>query len=413
MLPEKTLAWGLSRSCIRELAEYGAGRKKEIGAENVYDFSLGNPSVPSPSCVDESILDLIRANLEKEHPADGHRKGAAEGLGGGSIHSYTTAAGLLSLREKIAADLNGRFGLGITPNLLYVTCGAAASLTITLKAVLLPGDEVIAIAPFFPEYRVFTEGQGGKLVVVPAASDFQIDLEAFSRALGEHTRAVIINSPNNPSGAVLSESNLVAMTNLLKAHEEKTGRSIYLISDEPYREIVYDGVDNPCALQHYDDAIMCYSFSKSLSVPGERIGYIAVSPRVKDADQVYASVMGAGRCLGYVNPPSLFQRVIERCIGQTADVSEYKANRDCLCSGLKALGYEYVEPQGAFYLFVKALEPDAKAFSDRAKKHELLLVPSDDFGCTGYVRLSYCVDRSVIENSMPAFKALMEEYCRR
>ena len=409
MLPEKTLGWGLSRSCIRELAEYGAVRKKEIGADNVYDFSLGNPSVPSPAVVDQSILELIRANIAREDAKASGKPLPSEGFGG-SIHGYTTAAGIPSLRQKIADDLNSSFGLHITPGLIYVTCGAAASLTISLKAVLLPDDEVIAIAPFFPEYRVFTEGQGGKLVVVPAADDFMIDLNAFKAALSDRTRAVIINSPNNPSGAVLSVECVKNMASILKEHEEKTGRTIYLISDEPYREIVYDGVENPCLLNYYDDAIMCYSFSKSLSVPGERIGYIAISDRMTDAANVYASVMGAGRCLGYVNPPALFQRVIERSIGQTADITEYKNNRDLLCKGLSEIGYEYVEPQGAFYLFVKALEPDAKAFSDRAKAHELLLVPSDDFGCTGYVRLSYCVDHSVIERSMPAFKALMEEY---
>ena len=409
MLPEKTLGWGLSRSCIRELAEYGAARKKEIGADNVYDFSLGNPSVPSPAVVDQSILELIRANIAREDAKASGKPLPSEGFGG-SIHGYTTTAGIPTLRQKIADDLNSRFGLHITPGLIYVTCGAAASLTISLKAVLLPDDEVIAIAPFFPEYRVFTEGQGGKLVVVPAANDFMIDLNAFEAALSDRTRAVIINSPNNPSGAVLSEECVKKMASILKEHEEKTGRTIYLISDEPYREIVYEGIENPCLLNYYDDAIMCYSFSKSLSVPGERIGYIAISDRMKDAANVYASVMGAGRCLGYVNPPALFQRVIEQSIGQTADITEYKNNRDLLCKGLSEIGYEYVEPQGAFYLFVKALEPDAKAFSDRAKAHELLLVPSDDFGCTGYVRLSYCVDHSVIERSMPAFKALMEEY---
>ncbi len=391
MLPEKTLAWGLSRSCIRELAEYGARRKAEIGAENVYDFSLGNPSVPAPACVNEAIAELIQGDSVK-------------------LHGYTTAAGIITLREKLAADLNSRFGLELTPDLFYVTCGAAASLTISLKAIMFPGDEVITIAPFFPEYRVFTEAVGGKLIVVPAAPDFQIDLDAFEKLLSDKTRAVIINSPNNPSGAVFSEETIKGLAAVMKRHEEKTGETLYLISDEPYREVVYDGVQVPCTLNYYDDSIMCYSFSKSLSVPGERIGYIAVSNKLKDYKNVYASVMGAGRSLGYVNPPSLFQRVIEKCLGQTSDISEYAANREVLCKGLKEIGYEFVEPQGAFYLFVKALEPDAQAFSDRAKAHELLLVPSNDFGCTGYVRISYCVAKSTIENSMPAFKALYEEY---
>ena len=391
MLPEKTLAWGLSRSCIRELAEYGARRKAEIGAENVYDFSLGNPSVPSPEIVNASIAELIKDDSV-------------------NIHGYTTAAGILSLREKLAADLNSRFGLELTPDLFYVTCGAAASLTVTLKAILFPGDEVITVAPFFPEYRVFVEAVGGVLKVVPAAPDFQIDLDAFEKLLSDKTKAVIINSPNNPSGAVFSEDCIKGLAAIMKRHEEKTGETLYLISDEPYREIVYGDITVPCTMNYYDDAIICYSFSKSLSVPGERIGYIAVSNKLNDCRNVYASIMGAGRALGYVNPPSLFQRVIERSVGQTSDISEYRKNRDLLCNGLKEIGYEYVDPQGAFYLFVKALEPDALAFSERAKKHELLIVPSDDFGCTGYVRLAYCVATSTIEKSMPAFKALFEEY---
>lgn len=391
MLPEKTLAWGQSRSCIRELAEYGAKRKAEIGAENVYDFSLGNPSVPAPPCVNRAVMDLVS---DSSIP----------------VHAYTTAAGLISLRKGLAEDLNKRFGLSISPELIYVTCGAAASLTISLRATLLPGDEVVVIAPFFPEYRVFVEGAGGKLIVVPAAADFTVDIDAFDRAINKNTKAVIINSPNNPSGAVLSEKNIMDIAEVMKRHDEENGQHIYLISDEPYREIVYGDVKIPCTLKYYDDSIMCYSFSKSLSLPGERIGYIAVNDKMKNAADVYASVMGAGRAQGYVNPPSLFQRVIERCMGETADISEYAANRKALLDGLKDIGYEYVEPQGAFYLFMKALEPDAKAFSEKAKKHELLLVPSDDFGCGGYVRISYCVARSVIENSMPAFRALYEEY---
>lgn len=393
MLPEKKLAWGLSRSCIRELAEYGARRKAEIGADKVYDFSIGNPNVPAPPCVNEAIAELIKGDSV-------------------ALHGYTTAAGIMSLRQRLADDLNQRFGLSVSPDLMYVTCGAAASLTVSLNAVLLPGDEVIVIAPFFPEYRVFVEGAGGRLVVVQPADDLQIDLDKLEAALTDKTKAVIINSPNNPSGAVYSEENITGLAALLKKHEAKTGETLYLISDEPYREIVYGDTVVPCPLKYYDDAIMCYSFSKSLSVPGERIGYIAVNSGMHDAHNVYAAIMGSGRSLGFVNPPSLFQRVIERCIGQTSDISEYQKNRDVLCSGLKEIGYEYIEPQGAFYLFLKCLEPDAKAFSERAKAHELLLVPSDDFGCTGYVRISYCVARSTIEHSMPAFKALFDEYSK-
>ena len=391
MLPANTVGWGAARSCIRTLAEYGAVRKKEIGAENVYDFSLGNPSIPAPECVNGAIAELLKGDSV-------------------ALHGYTTAAGVVTLREKIAEELNGRYGTHLTPDHLYVTCGAAAALCIALRAVLFPGDEVIVPAPFFPEYRVFTEASGGVLVPVPPRGDLQIDVEALERALTPRTRAVIINSPNNPSGVIFDEENLRALASVLRRQEEKTGEPVYLITDEPYRELVYDGSAVRSAIEFYDDTFMAYSFSKALSIPGERIGYLAVSDRMRDAGNVYYSVLGAGRALGYVNPPSLFQRVMERCLGQTADVSQYRANRDLLCAGLREIGYDFVEPQGAFYLFVKCPIPDAKEFSERAKKHELLLVPSDDFGCPGFVRIAYCVSADMIRRSMPAFRALMDEF---
>ena len=391
MLPEKTLAWGLSRNCMRELSAYGARRKQEIGAENVYDFALGNPSVLPPAIVNQAIIDIIREE-------------------GDTVHSYTTAAGLPSLRQKIADDLNERFHLDITADLLYVATGAAGALAASLRGILLPGDEVICLAPFFTEYRVFVEAAGGEVSVVPPTEDFSLNLEGIKAALNRKTKALIVNSPNNPSGRVLSADELSRLGDILRAHEAKTGSPLYLISDEPYREIVYDGIEYACPLSYYNNSIMCYSFSKALSVPGERLGYIAVNPKTEEAAFVYASVVGAARGLGYVNPPSLFQRVIERSIGHYSDISEYKANRDILCKGLKDLGYEFVEPQGAFYLFVRALEPDAMAFSERAKGYELLLPASNDFGCSGYVRISYCVPRKTIENAMPAFRALMDSY---
>ena len=391
MLPEKTLAWGLSRNCMRELSAYGARRKQEIGAENVYDFALGNPSVLPPAIVNQAIIDIIREE-------------------GDTVHSYTTAAGLPSLRQKIADDLNERFHLDITADLLYVATGAAGALAASLRGILLPGDEVICLAPFFTEYRVFVEAAGGEVSVVPPSEDFSLNLDGIKAALNRKTKALIVNSPNNPSGRVLSADELSRLGDILRAHEAKTGSPLYLISDEPYREIVYDGIEYACPLSYYDNSIMCYSFSKALSVPGERLGYIAVNPKTDEAAFVYASVVGAARGLGYVNPPSLFQRVIERSIGHYSDISEYKANRDILCKGLKDLGYEFVEPQGAFYLFVRALEPDAMAFSERARSYELLLPASNDFGCSGYVRISYCVPRKTIENAMPAFRALMDSY---
>ncbi len=391
MFPEKTLAWGRARSCIRELSEYGAVRKKGIGADRVYDFSLGNPSIPAPDCVNEAIAELIKGDSV-------------------TLHGYTTAAGIVPLREKIAADLNARYGLNVTVNDIYVTCGAAASLTVSLRAILMPGEEVIVPAPFFPEYRVFSEASGGVIVPVSPRDDFQINLDGVKNALSDKTKAVILNSPNNPSGAIFDEDNLTGLAEILWEHKKATGKTVYIISDEPYREVVYDGVIVHSPLEYYDDTILCYSFSKAMSVPGERIGYIAVSDRLSERKDVYSSILGAGRCLGYVNPPSLFQRVIEKCIGAASDMSKYKENRDVLCEGLEKIGYEFVKPQGAFYLFVKALEPDAKAFSERAKKHELLLVPSDDFGCPGYVRISYCVAKDMIIRSMPAFQALFDEY---
>ena len=391
MLPEQMLAWGYTRNCIREVMEYGTIRKAEIGAENVYDYSIGNPSIPAPDCVNEAIAELIRGDSV-------------------ALHGYTTAAGLPSVRDAIAKNLNDTYDLGLTGDLFYVTCGCASSIAIALRAVLFPGDEVLVNAPFFPEYRVFTEASRGVVKVVPPRSDFQIDFDALKAALTEKTKAVIINSPNNPSGMVYSEETLKELADILRAHEKKLGETVYLITDEPYRELVYDMDKTPNAMCYYDDTFICYSFSKCMSIPGERIGYLAVSPRMHDKTAVYAAVLGAGRALGYINPPSLFQRVIEKTVGAHSDFSQYKINRDILTAGLREIGYECVDPKGAFYLFAKALEPDAKAFCEHAKKYELLLVPSNDFGMTGYFRMAYCVNRDMIGKSMPAFKALWDDY---
>jgi len=391
MLSQQSLAWGQTKSCIRELMEYGMRRKSEIGAEKVFDFSIGNPSIPAPACVNDTIAELLKGDSI-------------------ALHSYTPAAGLPPLRNLISEKLNARYGLNTTAGNIYVTCGAAAGLAIALRAVMLPGEEVITSAPFFPEYRVFTEACGGKLVALAPGKGFMIDPDAFKAALNEKTKAVIINSPNNPSGAILSAENLKTVAEILREHEAKTGNTVYVISDEPYRELVYDGEEVPCMLEYYDDTIFCYSFSKTLSLPGERVGYLAVSDRMSAWEDVRDAVAGAGRALGYVNAPSLFQRVIMKCIDATSDISKYKENRDLLISMMDELGFEYIMPQGAFYLFVKSPEPDAKAFSEKAKKHELLLVPGDDFGCTGYVRLAYCVSKEMIEASKPAFAALKKEY---
>lgn len=391
MISETMLGFGRSKSCIRELAAYGARRKAEIGADNVFDFSLGNPSIPAPPCVNQAIRDLLE-------------------MDSCTLHGYTTAAGLLSLRKAIAADLNQRWGTELDPERMYIICGAAAGLAICMHAFVQAGDQVVAFAPFFPEYRMFAEGVGGHLVKVLPLPNLQPDLDAFEAALSEKTRLVIVNTPNNPSGVVLTEETLGRLGDNLRAAEARFGHPIYLVSDEPYRELVYDGKTVPCVLDYYDDAIIDYSYSKSLSLPGERIGYLAVGSRMREGDKVYAALVGAARACGYVNAPSLMQRVIERCIGQTSDVSQYRKNRDLLYQGLTELGYDCVYPDGAFYLFVRSPEPDAKAFSERAKGHELLLVPSDDFGVGGYVRLAYCVTEEQIRRSLPAFKALAEEY---
>lgn len=390
MLPENCLAWGCSRSCIRELAAYGAARKQEIGPERVFDFSIGNPSVPAPDCVAEAMRELLCLS-----PAE--------------LHGYTPAPGLMSLRKAISADLNGRFGAEIPADLIYVCCGAAAGLASCLRGLLLPGEEVIAFAPFFPEYRVFTEGTGGVLVPVPPDGKLLPDFDAFEQALTEKTKAVIVNTPNNPSGVVLPRESLQRLGDILRHAQRRFGHSIYLISDEPYRELLYEGA--PLWVpDYYENTLVCYSFSKSLSLPGERVGYVAVSPKAHESEAVFSALAGAARACGYVNAPSFMQRVVEKCLGQTADISLYKASRDLLYSGLIELGFDCAYPGGAFYLFVRSPEPDAKAFSEKAKKHELLLVPSDDFGLGGYVRVAYCVPPEMIRRSLPAFRGLAGDY---
>ncbi|MBR0302361.1 MAG: pyridoxal phosphate-dependent aminotransferase [Clostridia bacterium] len=385
---------GKVRSVIRDIFEYGNARRREIGAENVYDFSLGNPSVPAPAEVDAAIKDLLD-NFEST-----------------ALHGYTSAVGDEKTRGAIADDINKRFDAGVTKDDIYMTCGAAASLTISLGAVVNRGEEVVAIAPFFPEYRVFAEAAGAMLVVVPAdKKSFQVDLEAFESSITPNTKAVIINTPNNPTGVVIKRDRLEALCETLRRKEAEYGHEIFLITDEPYRELVYDDeTEVPYVINLYDDTIVCYSFSKSLSLPGERIGYIVVSNRIKENREVYAAVCGAGRALGFVCAPSTMQRVVPYCLGKTSDISVYKTNRDLLYENLTSYGYECVYPDGAFYLFVKAPEEDAGAFCERAKKYELLLVPSDSFGCPGYVRISYCVSTDMIKRSLPAFKSLMEEY---
>lgn len=395
MISEKMMELGQTRSVIREIFEYGNKRKQEIGADKVFDFSLGNPSVPAPDTVNQAILDIL-----KEEPST-------------VLHGYTSAQGDFGVRKTIAEYINKTQNTNVLPEDIYMTVGAAASLTISIHAITVPGDEIITFTPFFPEYRVFVEKAGASLVTVASREeDFQVEAESFRNAITPKTKAVLLNSPNNPSGVVLKEEIIVNICQVLKEKQEEYGHDIFLISDEPYRELVYDDIKVPYLLNYYANTLVCYSFSKSLSLPGERIGYIVVSNRMKQAKEVYAAVCGAGRALGYVCAPSLFQRVAARCVGQTSDISVYKKNRDLLLAGLTEYGYTCAKPDGAFYLFVKALEEDANAFCEKAKKYELLLVPGDDFGCKGYVRISYCVSTEQIENSLPAFKKLAEEYCK-
>lgn len=392
---QKMAALGTRRSVIRELFEYGCRRKAEIGAENVFDFSLGNPSVPAPPIVQKTLCTLL------------HEKAPA------ALHGYTTAAGDRDVRQAIAADLRARYGAAVEADLIYLTAGAAAALTITLSAILPDsGDgEVLLLAPFFPEYRVFVEQAGGHVQVLPLAEPhFHIDPAALRAALHPGIRAVIVNSPHNPSGTVLPEENLRAMADVLREAEAKYQHPIYLIADEPYRELVYDQTPVPFLPTLYADTVVCYSFSKSLSLPGERIGYILVSPSATGAKQLYAAVLGAGRALGYVCAPALFQYMLPACLGQTASLAVYRENRDLLYDALSEMGYACVPPQGAFYLFVKAPGGDADAFCRLAKRHELLLVPSDDFGYPGYLRISYCVDTAMLRRALPAFAAAMKDF---
>lgn len=393
MYAEEMYRLGTNRSVIRDLFEYGNKRKAQIGAENVFDFSLGNPNVPAPESVKEVLADLI----QKEDPV--------------ALHSYTSAQGDAKVRQAIAEYVNGQHGTSLTADNFYMTVGAAASLTISLKALAESEDEFIVFSPFFPEYRVFVEGVGAKLVVVESdPKDFQIDKEAFRLAVTPHTKGVIVNSPNNPSGVVLTEECIQGICQVLEEKQKEYGKEIFLIADEPYRELVYGDVKVPYLMNYYDNTLVCYSYSKSLSLPGERIGYIAVSDHIKDWKNVYAAVCGAGRVLGYVCAPSLFQKVIARCQGQVSDVSVYKKNRDILYNALTEYGYRCIKPDGAFYLFVESLEKDAAAFSEKAKEFELLLVPADSFGTPGFVRISYCVSTKQIEDSLPAFKKLAESY---
>lgn len=384
---------GNKRSAIRELFEYGKKRAEEVGEDSVFDFSLGNPNVPAPDCVKEALLSLAT-------DADSTK-----------IHGYTSAQGDKEVREAVAKHIRNKFGANVQADNVYMTCGAAASLCITLRALCEKDDEFVIIAPYFPEYKVFINAAGGKVVCSSYdKADFQIDFAALDTAITPHTKAVIINSPNNPCGVVYNESTVKTLCSVLSRKSKEFGRPIFIISDEPYRELAYDGVHVPYIMNYYDNSIVCYSYSKSLSLPGERIGYIAVNPKAQNSADLYLAICGAGRALGYVCAPSTYQRVVEKCMDATPDLSAYKRNRDLIYNALTSIGYDCVHPDGAFYLFVKSLESDANAFADKAKTLGLLLVPGDDFGANGYVRIAYCVSHNTIVRSIPAFEKLYALY---
>lgn len=393
MLNERMVALGTQRSVIRELFEFGKQRAAEVGAENVFDFSIGNPSVPSPAVVNETAIKLIN----EMDPV--------------ILHGYTSAQGDAGVRKMLADSVNRRFGTSFTENNFYMTVGAAAALCCCLNGLCNPGDEVIVFAPFFPEYKVFIEGAGAQMKMIPADTEgFQIDFDKFEAALSAKTKAVIVNSPNNPSGVVYSEATIQKLAAILEKYSQKFGQPIYLIADEPYREIVFNGTDVPYLPNYYKNTLVCYSWSKSLSLPGERMGYVIVPDEATDSKLVYAAVAGAGRSLGYVNAPGLFQRVCAMCADQTADVSIYETNKNLLVKGLRDLGFHVVEPGGTFYMFPRTLIEDDVAFCEKAKDFNLLIVPGTGFGCPGHTRISYCVPTERAEKSLAAFEKLAKYY---
>ena len=395
MVNQEYYTLGTAPSVIRQLFAYGLEQAKVVGPENVYDYSLGNPSIPAPKKVNESIKKIVDETDSIK------------------LHGYSMAPGFEEARAAVAKDLAARFGLDVKASELFFTCGAAPALISIIKALIVDADtEIMAIAPFFPEYRPFVNANGGKLVVVPADTKaFQIHLDEVENRITKHTQAIIVNSPNNPSGVVYTEETLKGLASLLERKSAEYGHPIYIIADEPYRELVYGGVKVPFIPCLYKNTIVCYSYSKSLSLPGERIGYVYVPGFADDSHDVYAAIAGAARIMGHVCPPTLMQKVIEYCAEERPDLVAYDENRNLLYNSLTEMGYECAKPDGAFYLFVKAPNGDANAFSEKAKLgHNLLVVPADGFGCPGFFRLSYCVSNDMIRRSLPAFKAMIESY---
>ena len=385
------------KSVIRELSEFATVLGQKIGYENVFDYSLGNPSVPVPQAVTDTMIRLLR----EKNPME--------------LHGYSPSLGIPSVKEKIASYLDKKFGVPYKAEDIFPTSGAAGAIAHAIRAVTVPGDEVLTFAPYFPEYNPYVNGTGAVLKVVPADTDtFQINFEAFEEMLTERTAAVLINTPNNPSGVVYSTPTIKKLAELLKKKSEEYGHTIYLISDEPYRDIVFAGVDAPFVSAYYENTLMCYSFSKSLSFPGERIGYVAVNPACPDAAKIVQMCGQISRETGHNCPASLIQLTVAEHLEDTSDMSVYEKNKEILYRELKALGFTCVEPGGTFYIFPRALEEDAKVFIEKAKKYNLILVPGDSFGCPGYFRMAYCIDTEKVERSLDALKEFVEkEYKQR
>ena len=392
MISEKMVTLGTKKSVIREIFEYSKKRAAEIGSENVFDFSIGNPNVPAPASVHETIKELLDSKDDYY------------------LFGYTSAQGDADTRAAVAADLNKRFGTAFHADNFYMTCGAAASLRIVLGALTVPGDEYIVFTPYFPEYRVFIESAGAAMIETPAdSSTFQIDFDRLSAAVTAHTKGVFVNSPNNPSGVVYTEENIQKLAAFLETKSAEYGHPIYLIVDEPYRELVYGDVEVPYLTKYYDNTIVGYSYSKSLSLPGERIGYLVIPDEVTDSEDVKSAASVATRILGFVNAPSLMQRVVAKCVDAQVNLEAYDKNRKAIYEGLTKLGFECVKPEGAFYLFVKSPVEDETVFCEAAKKHNILMVPASSFGCPGYVRIAYCVSYETIVNSLPHFAEVAKE----
>ena len=392
MINEQAYILGTNRSVIRDLSDYGNMRAAIVGKENVFDFSIGNPSVPVPEEVSQAFIEILQQQDSLE------------------VHGYTSAPGLVETRQAIADDLNNRYNAGVAAEDLFISTGASAELAAVIKAMVTPGAEFLVIAPYFPEYKPFIEGNGGTMRVVPPdIPNFQISLDAVEKCLNPNTAALLLNSPCNPSGTVCTEETIRGLAGLLERKSKEYGHPIYIISDDPYRELVYDGVVAPFVPQYYPNTVVCYSYSKSLSLAGERIGYIYVPKAAEQSRELYAAVAGASRTLGHICAPSLLQKVIARCAHLRPNLEIYDRNRKFLYEALTAMGYEMAKPDGAFYMFVKAPGGDSEAFSKKAMQKDVLLVPGDSFGCPGYLRICYCVSYDMIKRSLPAFQALIAE----